>query len=336
MDYKRIYNQIIVNAQNKNIIENKYYEVHHIIPKCLGGIDDSSNLVKLTLREHYVCHKLLAEIYKDNKSIWHAYWMMMISTLGALENIRKENYFRVDGEKLRRIKPILDGEKINISSREYEYCREYWRQLIRGVKRNEQQVQNISNGTKLGMQDSNIRKKCGERNKGSKHYYNIITGEHHKWFPGDPDIDLTICKWGRGPLSKEQKEKLSKTQTQDKTLCRIKNTKFRYLWYKKYIKQIPDCLEDLHVKQNNSLVKISTVFTKVFNMIKYDYNIFIEDIILICPNTLKGGFRIISPSVIKLCYDLLCEENIDYNKMTERIIDNIDTIKELNKIYYNQ
>ena len=91
MNYQRIYNQLINNAKLHNILENKYYEIHHIIPKCLNGNDNEENLVKLTLREHYIAHKLLAEIYKDNKSIWHAFWMMTISTLGALENIKKEN-----------------------------------------------------------------------------------------------------------------------------------------------------------------------------------------------------------------------------------------------------
>ena len=65
MNYKKLYDQIIENAKNRNIIENKYYEEHHIIPKCLNGTNDDNNLVKLTLREHYVCHKLLAEIYKE-------------------------------------------------------------------------------------------------------------------------------------------------------------------------------------------------------------------------------------------------------------------------------
>lgn len=334
MNYKKLYDQIIENAKNRNIIENKYYEEHHIIPKCLNGTNDDNNLVKLTLREHYVCHKLLAEIYKDNKSIWHAYWMMMISTLGALENIRKDNYYRVDGQKLRRIKPILEGEKINISSREYEYCREYWTNLIKGTKRTKEQCENISNKTKIAMANPETRKKCGEKNKGSKHYYNILTGEAHKWHPGDPEIDLTIFKWGRAPLSEEHRKKLSETQTQDKTLCRIKNTNFRYIWYKKYIKQIPDCLEDLHVKQNNSLKQIYHIFIKAFNILKYDYNVFIENDIMILPHTLRGGFHIISPSVIEICHDLLCEEIIDHEKIAKRIVNNIDKIKELNKKYF--
>ena len=36
-----------------------YYESHHIVPKSLGGSNDSHNLVLLTAREHLVAHLLL-------------------------------------------------------------------------------------------------------------------------------------------------------------------------------------------------------------------------------------------------------------------------------------
>jgi len=46
-----------------------YVEKHHIIPKCMGGSDDISNLIKLTPEEHYVAHQLLLKIYPDNCSL---------------------------------------------------------------------------------------------------------------------------------------------------------------------------------------------------------------------------------------------------------------------------
>jgi hypothetical protein len=39
----------------------EYYEKHHIIPKCFGGSDDKLNLIKLTAREHFIAHLLLAK-----------------------------------------------------------------------------------------------------------------------------------------------------------------------------------------------------------------------------------------------------------------------------------
>lgn len=38
------------------------YESHHIIPKCMGGSDKSSNRVLLTPREHFISHLLLVKM----------------------------------------------------------------------------------------------------------------------------------------------------------------------------------------------------------------------------------------------------------------------------------
>jgi hypothetical protein len=73
MDHKRIYNEII--NRRKVLTPNGYIERHHIIPKCIGGLDDKSNIVSLTAREHYICHLLLAKIYPCQKTLY-ALWMM--------------------------------------------------------------------------------------------------------------------------------------------------------------------------------------------------------------------------------------------------------------------
>lgn len=39
-----------------------YTERHHIIPKSLNGSDSRDNLVRLTTREHFICHKLLTKM----------------------------------------------------------------------------------------------------------------------------------------------------------------------------------------------------------------------------------------------------------------------------------
>ena len=56
-----------------------YYELHHILPKCLGGDDYSENLVLLTAREHFIAHKLLTKIYPDNKKLIFALWCFLLS-----------------------------------------------------------------------------------------------------------------------------------------------------------------------------------------------------------------------------------------------------------------
>lgn len=56
---------LILNRQAHPLSENEYGENHHIIPRSEGGSDDASNKVKLTAREHYIAHLLLAKIYDD-------------------------------------------------------------------------------------------------------------------------------------------------------------------------------------------------------------------------------------------------------------------------------
>lgn len=62
MDYKKVYDSIIERARNR-VEVTEAFDKHHIIPRSLGGSDQKTNLVRLTLREHFICHLLLAKIY---------------------------------------------------------------------------------------------------------------------------------------------------------------------------------------------------------------------------------------------------------------------------------
>ena len=73
--YTRWYFNIIDNRK-KNIPDG-YFEKHHIIPKCLGGSNDKNNLVKLTAREHFICHLLLTKM-NDNYKLKFALHMMLV------------------------------------------------------------------------------------------------------------------------------------------------------------------------------------------------------------------------------------------------------------------
>jgi hypothetical protein len=66
MNYKLIYDAIITQARQR-VNYSGYLENHHIIPKFLGGDNSKKNLVKLTPREHYLCHLLLTKFVPDQK-----------------------------------------------------------------------------------------------------------------------------------------------------------------------------------------------------------------------------------------------------------------------------
>jgi hypothetical protein len=60
--YTNWYYSIINNAQLRILSNDVYTEKHHIIPKSLGGSNLKNNLVRLTAREHFICHLLLTKI----------------------------------------------------------------------------------------------------------------------------------------------------------------------------------------------------------------------------------------------------------------------------------
>ena len=78
--YYKWYTNIVENARNRNLPNEVKIEVHHILPKSMGGSNEIENLVKLTLKEHWICHRLLVKFLKDPKDIkkmYNALWMML-------------------------------------------------------------------------------------------------------------------------------------------------------------------------------------------------------------------------------------------------------------------
>ena len=76
MNYSKVYTQLMERARNRsNIFE---YETHHVLPKSLGGANTRDNLVKLTLREHFVAHRLLTKIHTGTaqRKMYFAYYRL--------------------------------------------------------------------------------------------------------------------------------------------------------------------------------------------------------------------------------------------------------------------
>ena len=68
----------ILKKRKLNDPEYVYCEAHHIIPKCLGGSDDKTNIILLTAREHYIAHLLLRRIYPGTYSLAFAVEFMHV------------------------------------------------------------------------------------------------------------------------------------------------------------------------------------------------------------------------------------------------------------------
>lgn len=67
MNYQKHYDALIQRARGRTI--TGYSERHHVLPKCMGGSDDETNLVRLTPEEHYVAHQLLVKMHPERKTL---------------------------------------------------------------------------------------------------------------------------------------------------------------------------------------------------------------------------------------------------------------------------
>jgi hypothetical protein len=91
-----------------------YAEVHHIVPRSLGGSDDAGNLIRLTARQHYVAHWMLARAIGGSAS--RSFFMM--SNFGkygrvnsATYEIGRKEYSKLVGEQMRgRVMPPVSDE----------------------------------------------------------------------------------------------------------------------------------------------------------------------------------------------------------------------------------
>ena len=76
MNYQMHYDKLMTKAFERMIPKEIYSERHHVIPTCLGGINNKNNIVRLLPREHFIAHLLLHKIHPDNSKLSYSLWMM--------------------------------------------------------------------------------------------------------------------------------------------------------------------------------------------------------------------------------------------------------------------
>lgn len=75
MNYQKHYESLTNRALVKRS-QLGYLERHHIIPRCMGGLNSASNICYLTPEEHFLAHLLLIKIYPQNSKLVFAIRMM--------------------------------------------------------------------------------------------------------------------------------------------------------------------------------------------------------------------------------------------------------------------
>jgi hypothetical protein len=71
------YEKLIDHYRTKMV--EGFYEKHHILPKCLGGTDEKTNLILLPTRVHFIAHALLYKAYPQERKLAQAFGMMVAS-----------------------------------------------------------------------------------------------------------------------------------------------------------------------------------------------------------------------------------------------------------------
>ncbi|MGZ5485526.1 MAG: HNH endonuclease [Nitrososphaeraceae archaeon] len=115
--YTNYYYNIINYAKQRKL--DGYSERHHIIPKSLGGPDTKDNLVKLTSREHYICHALLVRMVESKQHLYKmmsAFNMMHVDAHGnrytsRLYESHKHKYYKLKSEIPKGTKRTLESRR---------------------------------------------------------------------------------------------------------------------------------------------------------------------------------------------------------------------------------
>jgi RNase P/RNase MRP subunit POP5 len=115
MNYKTIYDNLILKALSRTFPDGSYYEVHHILPRCMGGSDLESNLVKLTASEHYVAHQLLVKINPTVPGLVYAAMAMSGNPYGERSNNKVYSWLKKKQSELRKGIPLAKETKIKMS-----------------------------------------------------------------------------------------------------------------------------------------------------------------------------------------------------------------------------
>lgn len=196
MNYKKIYNRIVENALNREIPET-YTEKHHIIPKCLGGSDDCSNIAILTCREHIICHILLAKIYPHNYKILYAMTAMTMNANGnRTVTARQLAFSRESLIKAASMRPPTRGMLGKRHTKEsIEKISNNTRKAMLGMKQSKSHIENkaitkrkpvmkvdiktgdsvifqsIAQASREGFKPSAISRCCNGKNKTHKGFY---------------------------------------------------------------------------------------------------------------------------------------------------------------------
>lgn len=156
--YVRRYESFINNLKNQ-LIEG-YSETHHIIPRSMGGNDNPDNLIKLTPRQHYIAHWMLARAYKGKMS--SAFWFMS----NLIDKKNRKSKIKMTSEMYSEARTL--HQQANSQRVVSEKTRMLISKLHKGKKRSEETKRKMSIACTGRVASEETRKKLSEAQTGKK------------------------------------------------------------------------------------------------------------------------------------------------------------------------
>lgn len=194
MDYQKHYTLLAEKAK-KRVQPEGYFERHHIIPRCMGGLDDEDNLICLTAEEHYIAHLLLVKIYPDEPKLVYAANMMCVDRWGNRVNNKrfgwlKKEVSRVQSERMKgHIKSPETRAKLSAANKGKKRSKEYSESLSKrqlGRKLPESTKLKISLANKGKIHTDEFRKNQSIRFSGENNPMYGLKGSDHPAFGTKP------------------------------------------------------------------------------------------------------------------------------------------------------
>ena len=210
--YKSWYDKIISNAQNRNT--EGYTEIHHIIPRSLGGTNNQLNLVELTAREHFICHILLTKFTKgqDKRKMVRAVVFMKSENTYQNRYINSRLYESIKLIHSNNMSLSMSGEKNTFFGKKHSEETRKKMSLLKkgkyipwnkGIPRTETEKQNISK-SKIGKPSGKKGipgKKASEETK--EKMTHTRQGKSYWWNNGEKNCRSSVStgsEWKRGRL----------------------------------------------------------------------------------------------------------------------------------------
>ena len=95
----------ILHTRGRNGCGDVYHETHHVVPKCMGGLNEKENLIDLFAEEHFYAHKLLALENPNNDALQRAFSTMAhVHKGGRIYNVDEDDYAYIRNQNANRLK----------------------------------------------------------------------------------------------------------------------------------------------------------------------------------------------------------------------------------------